>query len=86
MSNQVKEDWIKISSSGVITCGECENEVELLTNEVEGLVKADTKKIKDVLEKFPSKVVYGICPVCGMEYIFRLSDGELYVEPSEEEK
>lgn len=86
MANAVKEDWIKVSKDGKITCGECENEVELLTNDVEGLVKADTKKIAETLKKFPSKVIYGICPVCGMEYIFRLAEDELWLEPSEEEK
>lgn len=71
---------------GKFTCSECENEVEPETNTIEGVVKADLEQIKSDLEQFPTKVVYGICPVCGMEFVFRYKDGELWLEPSDLEK
>lgn len=82
----VDPTWIKIKSDGKFICSECENEVEPLTNTVDGLIKADLEKIKSELEEFSTKVIYGVCPVCGMEYIFRLVGGDLYLEPSDEEK
>jgi hypothetical protein len=34
----------------------------------------------------PTKVILGLCPVCALEYRFRLADGELYLEAFETEK
>ncbi len=83
--NNVKSNWIKLSDSSFV-CSECDNEGEILTNTIEGLVKADLEQIKADLTEFPTKVIYGVCPTCGMEFVFRLSEGDLYLEPSEEEK
>lgn len=84
-TTQVNQDWIKIIE-GKCSCNECENEFKPLTNTAEGLVEADIESIQSDLEEFPTKVIYGVCPVCGMEYIFRLVENELYLEPSEEDK
>jgi hypothetical protein len=72
--------------NGKFVCSECENEVIPETNTIEGIIPADLDQIKIDLEKFETKVVYGICPVCGMEYTFKLIDGELFLEPSDLEK
>ncbi len=76
---------IKITNDKFV-CGECQNEVEPQISSSEGIVKADLDKIKSDLEKYPTKVNFGVCPVCGMEYTFVLENSELYLQPSEEEK
>ncbi len=83
--NAIPENWIKVTD-GKFVCSECENESEPETNTVEGTVTADLTQIKEDLSQFPSKIIYGICPICGMEFVFRLKDDELYLEPSELEK
>ncbi|MDQ6986009.1 MAG: hypothetical protein Q9M91_03510 [Candidatus Dojkabacteria bacterium] len=83
---QLDENWILVSSDKDFTCDECGNEVDLKISSIEGLVDADFTKIKSDLEAFPTKIIYGVCPICGMEYVFHLVDGNLYVEPSQEEK
>lgn len=82
----VQDNWIMILENGTFVCIECENESHPQTNTVDGIVDANLEEIKADLEQFPTKVIYGICSVCGMEYIFKLADGQLYLEPSEEEK
>jgi hypothetical protein len=77
--------WIEIND-GKFICAECENESAPETNTFEGVVIADLKQIQLDLEEYSTKVIYGICPVCGMEYIFRTKDGNLYLEPSDLEK
>lgn len=79
------KDKIKVTD-GLFICAECENEVKPLTNSVEGIVEAEIESIKKDLKDFPTKVTYGICPVCGMEYVFELDGEDLYLVPSEEEK
>ena len=63
-------DWIKVTD-GKFVCSECENESAPETNTVDGTVTADTEKILNDLKEFPSKIIYGSCPVCGMEYTFK---------------
>jgi hypothetical protein len=82
----IQEDWIKVLDDHQCVCGECENESKFLTNSTEGLIEADVDQIMKDLEEAPTKVIYGVCPVCGMEYQYRLVDSVLYLEPSEEEK
>jgi hypothetical protein len=82
---EVPTSWIKITD-GKFICSECENEVEPETNTIEGVVKADLDQIKMDLGKYPTKVIYGACPVCGMEFVFRHKEGDLYLEPSDMEK
>jgi ABC-type Zn2+ transport system substrate-binding protein/surface adhesin len=77
--------WLEIKD-GKFVCAECENEVEPETNSVEGVVKANLEEIKSDLAQYPTKVVYGICSVCGMEYIFRHKDDKLFLEKSDMEK
>ena len=77
--------WIKLVN-GQFTCPECENTSAPETNTVDGIVEADLDEIKSDLEQYPTKVIYGICPVCGMEYVFKHEDGDLFLEPSDEEK
>jgi hypothetical protein len=81
----IQPNWIKVIS-GKFTCSECENTDVILTNTIDGMVEADLDKIKNELKEYPSKVIYGICNVCGMEYTFKLVGEELYLEPSNEEK
>ena len=78
-------NWIQIVD-GQFTCSECENTSAPETNTFEGVVSADLTQIQADIEEFPTKVIYGICPVCGMEYVFRLSNESLYLEPSDLEK
>lgn len=80
-----KSEWIKIIE-GEFHCPECENISKPETNTVDGIVEADLDEILAELEEFPSKITYGICPVCGMEYVFKNVDGNLWLEPSDEEK
>ena len=82
---KVKSNWIPVNE-GKFVCSECENESVPETNTEEGTVSADTEKIKEDLKQFPTKVVYGICPVCGMEFVFKEANDNLYMEPSEMEK
>lgn len=77
--------WIEIVE-GKFTCAECENSVAPETNSIEGVVVADLEEIKADLAQYPTKVVYGSCPVCGMEYIFRHQEGKLFLEKSDMEK
>lgn len=84
MSN-VASNWIKIKDSKFI-CTECENESIPLVSTVDGMVDAGIPKIIEDLKNFPTKIIYAVCPVCGMEYIFRLVHDDLYLEPSLEEK
>ena len=79
------ETWLAITD-GKFKCSECDNEVEPETNTIEGVVKADLEQIKADLTEFPTKVIYGICPVCGMEFVFRLKNDQLFLEPSDLEK
>ncbi len=85
MDNNSKEGWIKIVN-GEFMCSECENTVKPLTNTEEGMVEANLEEIKKHLKEFPNKVIFAVCPICGMEYIFRLKEDDLWLEPSEEEK
>lgn len=80
-----RSNWVKIEN-GKFICPECENEVEPETNTVDGIVKADLNEVTKDLTDQPTKIIYAICPVCGMEYEFKLVDGELWLKPSEEEK
>jgi hypothetical protein len=81
----VPSNWIPVID-GKFTCSECENTSVPETNTVEGTVEADVEKVKSDLIAFPSKIIYGICPVCGMEFVFRQKNDALYMEPSELEK
>lgn len=80
-----QSNWIKITNKK-FTCSECENDSTPLVSTADGMQDADIAKIIEDLKNFPTKVIYGICPVCGMEYIFRLVQEDLYLEPSMEEK
>ncbi len=81
----VPTNWIAIKD-GKFICGECENASAPETNTEEGTVVADLEQIKKDLTQFPTKIIYGVCPVCGMEYTFRLADDDLYLEASDLEK
>lgn len=78
-------NWISIND-GKFICSECENESAPETNTFEGVVTADLAQIQAELDEFPTKIIYGICPVCGMEYVFRQNNSSLYLEPSDLEK
>lgn len=84
-SDDIPSTWIEIVD-GKFKCSECENEVEPETNTIEGVVKADLDQIKADLTLYPTKVVYGICSVCGMEFVFRQKNNKLFLEPSDLEK
>lgn len=84
-TNVVQSDWVKIID-GKFTCPECENTDSPLTNTSEGLVEANLESIKEDLINYPTKIIYAVCKYCGMEFVFKLVDGELYLEPSAEEK
>jgi transcription elongation factor Elf1 len=83
--SSVPASWIKVIN-GEFTCKECDNTSVPETNTIEGTVDADIQKIKEELIEFPTKVTYATCPFCGMEYVFRISDNEIYLEPGDEEK
>lgn len=83
--DSVPSTWIEIVE-GKFKCSECENEIEPETNTIEGTVTADLEQIKADLKQYPSKVIYATCSVCGMEFVFRLKDEKLYLEPSDLEK
>jgi len=76
-------NWIPISDDGEFICSECNNKVAPETNTEEGTVTADLAKVKADLEQYPTKVIYGICPICGMEFTFKLAEGKLHLEPSD---
>lgn len=76
-------NWIAISDDGEFICSECSNKIAPETNTEEGTVTADLEKVKADLTQYPSKVIYGICPICGMEFTFKLAEDRLHLEPSE---
>jgi len=76
-------NWIEISDDGEFICSECGNKSAPETNTENGTVTADQQAVKKDLEQYPTKIIYGICPVCGMEFTFKHSEGKLYLEPSE---
>lgn len=80
----VKPNWIKIVD-GKFECGECGNVNQPETNTSEGVVVADLEDIKNRLVTNPNSdiAIWGVCPVCAMEYRFRLSNDDLYLEPSD---
>ena len=84
-TNEKKDTWIKLESEK-FECKECANEVAPQTNDVEGIVDLDLEKAAEELSEYPNKVIYAICPVCGMEYLVKQYEGELYLEESEELK
>lgn len=84
-SSEPLANWIEIKD-GKFICSECQNESQPETNTIEGTVVADLTQIQTDLEQFPTKVVYATCPVCGMEFVFKLMNGKLYLEPSDMEK
>lgn len=79
------ENWIKLQN-GVFTCQECENDVKPLTSSLDGMIEANLEEVRQQLVAAPTKIMYGICPVCGMEYVFKFEAEDLYLEPSDEEK
>jgi len=83
--DNIPSEWIMVSENKFV-CSECENEAEPLTMGTEGLEKANLNQVKEDLENYPTKMIYAVCEVCGMEYVFRLVEGDLYLEPSDEEK
>lgn len=85
VADGVHVNWIELNEDQ-FTCSECENTSSPETNTAEGTVKADLQNIMDDLKQFPSKEIYGTCPVCGMEYLFKTSNERLYLEPVDLEK
>lgn len=83
LETTVAANWISISDDGEFICSECGNKSAPETNTENGTVTADLSKVKADLEQYPTKVIYGICPVCGMEFTFKHADGKLLLEPSE---
>lgn len=79
----VPANWIAVSDDGEFICSECGNKAAPETNTENGTVTADLAKVTSDLTQFPTKIIYGICPVCGMEFTFKLLEGSLYLEPSE---
>jgi hypothetical protein len=77
---------IPVSDSGEFTCNECENTSPVETSTPEGIVVADVQNIIDTLTAAPSTIAIGICPICGMEYLFKMQEGELFLEPSDMNK
>ena len=82
-SVSVPANWLGIKN-GKFECSECENENVPETNTAEGVIEADIEQIKEKFIENPGKklTIYGICPICGMEYEFRFSNDTLYLEPS----
>jgi len=76
-------NWIEISEDGEFICSECGNKSEPETNTENGTVTANLQTVKSDLAQYPTKIIYGICPVCGMEFTFKHSEGKLFLEPSE---
>lgn len=83
LSTEVPANWIVISDDGEFICSECGNKSAPETNTENGTVTADLVKVKQDLIQYPTKIVYGICPICGMEFTFKNKDDSLYLEPSE---
>lgn len=81
--NILPANWIVITDDGEFICSECSNKVAPETNTEEGTVTADLEKVKSDLTQYPTKVIYGICPICGMEFTFKLAEDKLHLEPSE---
>lgn len=79
----IPANWIAISKDGEFICSECSNKSAPETNTENGTVTADLVKVKADLTQYPTKIIYGICPVCGMEFTFKNQNGNLYLEPSE---
>lgn len=84
-TGSIDEGWIKIIN-GKFTCSECENESIPETNTEDGIVSVNLDLVKKDLIEYPKKVIYGVCPICGMEYEFKLVLDALYLAPSEMEK
>lgn len=82
-SGSVPANWIPISNDGEFICSECGNKIAPETNTENGTVTADLNKVKEDLTQYPTKIIYGICPVCGMEFTFKLENESLFLEPSE---
>lgn len=83
LSSAKPANWIEISNDGEFICSECGNKSAPETNTENGTVTADLQSVKKDLEQYPTKIIYGICPVCGMEFTFKHSEGKLFLEPSE---
>ncbi|MCS7317903.1 MAG: hypothetical protein NZZ41_06330 [Candidatus Dojkabacteria bacterium] len=82
--NNNNTDCIKLEI--MFTCRECENQVKLYQVSIDGLVEIDLFQIVSDLIKYPSKVIYVVCPVCGMEYELKKIDKNLYLYPTVLEK
>lgn len=78
----VKSNWIEIVD-GKFVCSECQNDSAPETVTEDGTVTADLDNISGELDQYPNKVIYGICPVCGMEFVFKKHEDKLYLEPSD---
>lgn len=83
LSSAKPANWIEISNDGEFICSECGNKSAPETNTENGTITADLQSVKKDLEQYPTKIIYGICPVCGMEFTFKHSQGKLFLEPSE---
>lgn len=82
----IESDWVKIDNEGYFICPECQNKVQPNTNSVDGIIKADLSNVFEELSAYPSKIIYAICPICGMEYEFKKVGDSLYLKPSAMEK
>lgn len=85
-TKEIADNWIKITAEGAFTCAECGNDGLVKVSTPEGLDDIDVDAVKSELTNFPTKIIYAVCEVCGMEYVLHLVSGDLYLEPSEEEK
>lgn len=83
VADSTPANWIPISSDGEFICSECGNKSAPETNTENGTVTADLEKVKADLTQYPNKIIYGICPVCGMEFTFKHKDSGIFLEPSE---
>jgi len=86
----IPSKWIKIVE-GKFICIECGNEIGgeenlMETSTPDGIIRANLEEIKTQLKEFPSKIIYAICSVCGMEYTFKFINDELYLDESEMQK
>lgn len=79
----IPASWLEITDDGEFICGECSNKSAPETNTENGTVVADLMIVKSDLKQYPAKVIYGICPICAMEYTFKLKNDKLFLEPSE---
>ena len=71
---ETKSEMLKFAADGTFQCVECRNNIKVQVNSEEGLVDADLAKVKTELSEHPEKLMFGTCPVCGMEYQFMLVD------------